>query len=135
MSRYIGLAEIVKNKKHRQYKLPSRHDKYERVRLFVCVRVCGAELCLSVCPRTYVRNYMSDLYHILCMSSMTVALSSSDGVSILCMYFRFMEKTSYLHIMGHIWRHVDTVVANDISNCIDCKQVNCFLVKSARCLD
>jgi len=44
--------------------------------LFVCVCVC-------ICPRSYLRNYTSDLHQIfLCMFPMAVARSSSGGVVI-----------------------------------------------------
>ena len=49
---------------------------------------------LSVClffffPRAYIRNYMSYLYQFLQVLPMAVARSSSAGVAIRCIYFRF----------------------------------------------
>ena len=45
------------------------------VSLFVCVCVC-----VCVCPRSYLRNYTSDLYEIFVHVTMAVARSSSVGV-------------------------------------------------------
>ena len=42
-------------------------------------RVC---LCVCVCPRTYFRNYTSDLHQFLCTLPMAVARSSSGGAVI-----------------------------------------------------
>ena len=47
--------------------------------LSVCVRVC---MCVFVCPRSYLRNYTSDLYKFLCMLYMAVARSSHGDVVI-----------------------------------------------------
>ena len=44
---------------------------------YVCV-------CVSVCPRGYLRNHTRDLYHFWCMLSMAVARSSSRVVAICC---------------------------------------------------
>jgi len=44
-----------------------------------------ARLCVSVCPRGYLRriprNHMRDLYHLLCMLPIAVPRSSSGGVT------------------------------------------------------
>jgi len=39
-------------------------------------------VCVSVCPRGYLRNHTRDLYQILCMLPMAVARSSSEVVAI-----------------------------------------------------
>ena len=39
-------------------------------------------VCLSVCPRVYLRKYTPDLSKFLCMLPMVMARSSSDGVAI-----------------------------------------------------
>ena len=41
----------------------------------------GAPVCLCVCPRSYLRNYTSDLHQFLCMLPMAVA-RSSGGVMV-----------------------------------------------------
>jgi len=66
-------------------------------------RVClSFSVCLSVCPRAYLRNYTSDLYqaclHVTCMA---VARSSSGGVAIHYV-LPVLWMTSYLHIMVHM---------------------------------
>ena len=55
---------------------PTGSAEYCYERLSVCLSVC-----LCVCPRPYRLNYTSDLYHILCMLTMAVALSSTGSVT------------------------------------------------------
>ena len=43
---------------------------------------CDERVCVFVCPRSYLRNYTSDLHLFLCMLPMAVAGSSSGGVVI-----------------------------------------------------
>jgi len=62
--------------------------------VFTCMCMC---LRVSVCPRSYLRNYMSDLHQFLCVLPMAVARSRSDGVMILHV-FPVLWMTSYLHI-------------------------------------
>jgi len=59
-------------------------------------------VCLSVYPRAYLRNYMSEL-KFLCLLHMSVARSFSGGFALYITYFRFYWRvmTSYLHIMSH----------------------------------
>jgi len=47
--------------------------------LSVCVCVCVC-VCEFVCPRSYLRNYTSDLHQIFCACYYAVARSSSGGV-------------------------------------------------------
>jgi len=44
--------------------------------------VCRS-VCLSVCPRWYLRNHMHDLYHFLCMLPMSAARFSSGMLTIV----------------------------------------------------
>jgi len=41
---------------------------------------CDERVCVFVCPRSYLRNYTSDLHLFLCMLPMAVARSSPGGV-------------------------------------------------------
>jgi len=43
--------------------------------------VMSTSVCLSVCQRAYLRTHTRDHYHVLCMSPMAVARSSSDRVT------------------------------------------------------
>jgi len=45
-------------------------------------------LCVSVCPRGYLRNHTRDLYQFLCMLPLSVARSSSGTLMIGCIAYR-----------------------------------------------
>jgi len=54
------------------------------MRMSVCVRACVRAcvcVCVSVCPLAYLRNYVSNLYRILCMSLITENRFLSAGVA------------------------------------------------------
>jgi len=52
-------------------------------------------VCVFVCPRSYLRNYTSDLHQFLCMLTMAVARSYSGGVVIIYV-LPVLRMTSYL---------------------------------------
>jgi len=56
--------------------------------------VMSVSVCLSVCPRAYLRNYMSDLQ---CTLPMAVARTPSGGV----IYFYLMDDVMF----AHMWRN------------------------------
>ena len=53
--------------------------------IVMSVSVCAC-VCVLVCPRSYFRNYTSDLYQFLCMLLMVVARSTSGSV-VMCYVF------------------------------------------------
>ena len=57
-------------------------------------RVC---VCVFVCPRSYLQNYMSDLHQVLCMLPTAVARSSAGGV-VIRYVLPVLWMTSYLPI-------------------------------------
>jgi len=66
-----------------------------------CDEYARVYVCLSVCPRVYLRNHTRDLYQFLCMLPMAVCRSSSGVVAIRYMYFIFVDDIM-IFIMGRI---------------------------------
>ena len=56
-------------------------------------RVC---LCVFVCPRSYLRNYTSDLHQFLCV--LPIAVARSSGGTAIRYVFPVLWMTSYLRI-------------------------------------
>jgi len=62
--------------------------------ILLCLCVC---VCVFVCPRSYLRNYTSDLHQFLCMLPMVVARSSCGG-ALISYVLPVLWMTSYLLI-------------------------------------
>jgi len=96
---------------HQFYPAPNRGAEYcdERVCLSVSV-------CLFVCPRSYLRNYTSDLRQFLCMLLTAVARSSSGGVAIRIRYvLPVLSMTSCLHMTTVVYSDTKTTCAQSSS--------------------
>ena len=111
-----------------QHKRNCSHCCFLILIIYVMMRsiVMNMSVCVSVCPRGFLRNHTRDLYQILCVLPMSVARSSSGMLMIACIAYRregaecnlrlpcFLVFSDCLRARGHCCKLLKDILVSQI---------------------